>query len=694
MNILGIAFISLGAVLAFYATVGSLLGQRLQVAALITSARRSIYMACFASLAAVATLIAAFVSNEFSIQYVYEHSSTTMSKALIWVAFYAGNEGSLLYILTALTVMSALAVFFTNRKLRPALPYTVLILGALQVFYFVVLLFFANPFALGDFLTTPMEGRGINPLLRHPGMFIHPPLLMAGLVGMGIPFAIVNGALMSGEIAKDAWVDSVRVWGIAVWALLGAGMLVGAWWAYTILGWGGYWGWDPIENVALMPWLVMTAFIHSIMVQKRRGIFRAWNVGLLGIAFVIAQLGLFINRGGPVVSVHSFGASTIGAIFLGFMIVSAVVTIVIFVWNWSKLKSNRQIDSLLSREIAILINTFMMLLSMVVILWGVIFPVFSNLTGTAEITVAAPYFNRTVGPVLLFTLLLMGIGPLLPWRKGNLKQTFKLLIPPLVMAAITVVILLAFGIFDLLALLAFAVLAIAFGAVMVEWWRGIKVGWRAGKLPWVAWWLMVKNNRPRHGGYIVHIAMLAFALGVVGTQFFDQRTDVSLALGQSAVLDNYRVEYEGLENGIYSDRSEQIASLNVYALGNDSYALQRQANAGGASDGFVLNEIEIDPNDQFITTLNPWQAVYSSYNIAAVRSGIRSTINEDLYIIPRNVTPDGNLVLGISINPLAIWLWIAGPIFLVGTVIALWPSRKDHIRARRRERRRESIGED
>ena len=283
-----------------------------------------------ATVIAVGALVAAFVSNDFSIKYVYDHSNLVMDRAYTWVALYAGNEGSLLYIVFILALMSALAMRFAPKRFARSMPYTIAILAIVQAFYFFALAFFASPFAPLGFEVD--DGRGINPLLTHPGMFSHPPMLMAGLIGITIPFAFATGALIAGNFGDD-WVDVARVSSIVVWGILGVGLLLGAWWAYTILGWGGYWGWDPIENVAFMPWLVLTAFIHSIMAQKRRGMFRMWNVALLNIAFVLAQLGMFINRGGPVVSVHSFAASTLGAIFLSFMIVCLIFGFGVFLWR-------------------------------------------------------------------------------------------------------------------------------------------------------------------------------------------------------------------------------------------------------------------------------------------------------------------------------------------------------------------------
>ncbi|MBU80628.1 MAG: hypothetical protein CL724_03980 [Chloroflexi bacterium] len=429
---LGTMTLLLALALALYAGIGSVAGARLGSGDLIMSARRSSYMSGIALAVATGALVYAFVTHDFSIEYVRGHSDRAQSQALTWVAMYAGNEGSLLYITAIFTIMAMAAIYASPRRLEPSRPYIIAILMGMSIFFIAVLLTLADPFA-----PTAVEddrGIGVNPLLRHPGMFIHPPLQMAGLVGVAIPFAFVAGAMIAGQ-TRDQWLDAARVSAIVVWAVLSAGLLIGAWWAYTILGWGGYWSWDPIENVAVMPWLVLTAFIHSVMVQKRRGMFRMWNVALLSMAFVLAQFGLFINRGGPVVSVHSFGASTIGGVFLGFMLFSLVFALAVFLWRSPFLKSDRPLESFLSREASFLVNNFLFLGVTFVTLWGLLFPLFSEFANDETVTVSAPWFNQINGPLLLAIVILMGIGPLLPWRRTTMSSAQRWLSIPIAVAA-------------------------------------------------------------------------------------------------------------------------------------------------------------------------------------------------------------------------------------------------------------------
>ncbi|HIF72077.1 MAG TPA: heme lyase CcmF/NrfE family subunit [Dehalococcoidia bacterium] len=667
---LGVMALLLGMALSAYSVVGSVVGEKIGMAELVVSARRAMYMTLAAATVASAALVNAFVQNDFSIKYVADHSNSLMDRAFVWVAFYSGNEGSLLYILLVLTLISVISIWFAPKRLARSMPWTIAILAAIQLFYFGVLAFVASPFELLD--TVPLDGRGINPLLTHPGMFSHPPLLMGGLIAITIPFAFISGALLAGNYGDD-WIDVARVLAIIAWGVLGAGMLLGAWWAYTILGWGGYWAWDPIENVALMPWLVLTAFIHSIMVQKRRGLFRMWNVALLNIAFVLAQLGMFINRGGPVVSVHSFAASTLGIIFMIFMLVSLLFAFGLFLWRMPHLKSDRVMESFMSRESAFLVNNFLFLAVMAVTLWGVLFPLFSDLARDVSVSVAAPYFDRANGPVLLGIVVMMGIGPLLPWRKASARSLKQWFIWPTLTGAVTIGTLLALGVDRPIAIFAFGVVAFVAASILEEWWRGTAARHRSGDNWAMSWWRLVNGNRPRHGGYIVHISILMLGLGIIGTNFYQQRTDGALELGQSLVIDNYRIEYVDNGSSNRPDRIAQWAEMSVYRIDEDDYVVEFETARADGATGFTLEDSSMRANDELLGGIEPWHGFYVDFNMASVRSGIRSTIVEDLYVIPRDFLADGRVSLAVSINPLAWWLWASGPFFIIGTMVALWP---------------------
>jgi cytochrome c-type biogenesis protein CcmF len=405
----------------------------------------------------------------------------------------------------------------------------------------------------------------------------------------------------------------------------------------------------------------MTAFIHSIMVQKRRGMFRMWNIVLLNIAFVLAQFGMFINRGGPVVSVHSFAASELGQVFLSFMLLSLAFAFGVFFWRYQWLKSDRPVESFLSREVAFLVNNFLLLGITFVTLWGVVFPLITEFASDGTVTVATPYFNRVNGPLLLALLVLMGIGPVMAWRRSSPRSLARWLFWPAVLSAVAAAGMAASGLREPVAIFAFATVIFVAIVILQEWLRSTRARARpggktglAGAAAWPgAWFQVVAGNRPRHGGYIVHISILLLAFGVIGTQFFDQRADLVLRPGESATLDDYRIEYVGRETEQRSDRTAQWANINVYRGG------------------------------EFAGTLRPWHAFYPDFRQVSVRAGIRSTPVEDLYLVPTDFLDDGRLVLRASINPLAMWLWIAGPIFLIGTLVALWPQATLEVRPAR-----------
>ena len=499
---LGNAALTITLALAAYAVAASFLGVRARLPGLVQSGRYATYLTVLALAVATVALVTAFLDNQFGIRYVAEHSNLAMPRIYTWVAFYAGNEGSLLYVALALSVLSSVALWRSPRRLGNLRPYANGVLMLILVFFLAVMVALANPFA--QLPVAPADGQGINPLLIHPGMFIHPPMLMTGLIATALPFSFAMGALLSRRVDDD-WVDTGRLWGIIAWAILGLGLLLGAWWAYTILGWGGYWAWDPVENAALMPWLALTAFIHSIMVQKRRGMFRMWNMVLINVSFALACFGIFINRGGPVPSVHSFGASTLGWVFLIFLGVVVVSSFGLFFYRLGILKSAQSLESTLSREAAFLVNNLLLLGVAFVTLWGVVFPLLSELVTGDTITVGEPFYNQVNGPLLLALLLLMGVGPLLPWRHATWASLRRAIGVPSLVALGVVVVLAVVGVRKPYALVSFGLCALVATSVLQEWARGSRARhWAAGVAYPLAFLQLIAANRPRYGGYVAH----------------------------------------------------------------------------------------------------------------------------------------------------------------------------------------------
>ena len=645
MNNFGFYILIIGLTLSIYSVLTFLYGEKSKDKKVINSATRSFYLTGLMIFISSITLIINFLRNDFSNIYVFNHSSTDMNPFLTFVAFYAGNEGSLLFILLVHIIASIAMFKFVSKKNKTKLNYPLATINAMSSFYFCVLIFFANPFeAINVF---PIEGKGINPLLRHPGMYIHPPLLMSGLSLITIPFVLSHGSIYD-KTNNPEWKKYLRTWALISWAVLGAGLLIGAWWAYTILGWGGYWGWDPIENVGLMPWLVLTAFIHSIIVEERRGMFRLWNIILISIAYILALLGIFINRGGPVVSVHSFAASNLGFLFLSYLIVMSVFALMTIMINYRRLKNDQnKINSYLSREVSFLLNNILLVATSLVVLWGVIFPVISILFTGTEISVSAPYFNKTAGPLLLCVVLLMGIGPVLSWNKTSYKVILKRISIPLIFSMISIVILLLYNIKNFFPLISIGSIIFVFFIVVTEWFNGTKLRMKNNSNPFKAFITMIVSYRGRNGGYIVHIAILSLALGIIGTKFYDQRMDVSINTSESISFRDYRIHFKEIQNSSINNNEITKAIFEIYRKEKDK--------------------------QKYLGNLTATHSYYPNHNQISVRSGIISSPIEDLYIIPKDFINKKNMTIRIAINPLAWWIWVSGPIFIIGTVVALWP---------------------
>jgi cytochrome c-type biogenesis protein CcmF len=630
--------------LSVYSGASSLLGARYIRPRLVESGMHATYLLPIILLIAVLALVTAFITHGFDIAYVAEHSNRAMPSQYTWVAFYSGNEGSLLYIAFSLSAIGALALYKSPAAMKEAVPYINIVVMIVLMFFLAIMAFLANPFTTTQIV--PEDGQGINPLLTHPGMFIHPPIMMLGLIAVTIPFAFATGALLANR-TEDQWVDAGRTWALVAWALLGLGLLLGGWWAYTILGWGGYWGWDPVENSGLMPFLGLTAFVHSIMVQKRRGMFRMWNIALINITFLLACFGMFINRGGPVPSIHSFGQSALGWTFLIFMGVMALLSFALFFYRYDRLKSARGLESTLSREAAFLVNNLLLLFIAFVTMWGVIFPIISQLVDGTTVTVAAPFYNRVAGPVFLALIFLMGVAPLIPWRRSTIKGMGKAILLPVIFAIATASILYMGGIRNPYPLLSFSLCSFVAIGILREWYRGTRTLHKRGLIYPVSFLRLISANRPRYGGYIVHLAVIVLALGVTGSSFFDIRRDVIMSPGDITTVGDIEVKFHGATIEMEEDRIERTALLE------------------GIKDGNSLGTMKATYN------------FYPSFRMASTRAALRSTPIEDLYIIPQEFFEDGSVAFRIFLNPLVWWIWISGPILILGTLISLWPSRRE-----------------
>ena len=523
--------ISLG--LSLYALVAGAVAAVQNRRRLATSARNALLTAFGSTLIAAAVLAIALVRHDFSFVYVASHTNRTLPTAYALSAFWGGQEGSLLLWLLVLTGYGALAVAVNRRLLRDLVAWVVPVLGGIATFFAFMLVAVASPF---DTQTAPVDGAGLTPSLQNPYMVAHPPMLYLGYVGLSIPFAFAAGAMLSGR-TDERWIVATRRWTLVAWTFLGFGQLLGAHWAYVEVGWGGYYAWDPVENAALMPWLAATAFLHSVMIQERKGMLKVWNMVLVALAFELSIFGTFLTRSGVVNSIHSFAKSPIGSWFLAFVVISSLFSVALILWRLPLLKARTKLESALSREAAFLYNNLLLVALCLTVLWGVMFPIITELVKGESRTIGRPYYDFFLRSFGLPLLLLMGIGPLIAWRKASARQLVRTLGWPIATAAIAGLLLLAAGAGSSTpGLIAYTFSAFVLATIVVEVVRGTRATGSLTKL--------ISRNRRRYGGYIVHAAIVLLAIGIAGSSAYGSSREQRLVPGQSMKLAGYTLTYK------------------------------------------------------------------------------------------------------------------------------------------------------
>jgi len=635
--------------LAVYAVASSLIGVRLRARELVASGESAAFGVSFLITAASLTLLIAFAVHDFSLRYVWDHSNRAMPLDLVLAAFYSGQQGSLLFWAWTLAIFSAIVVWQQRRPgpHRVFVPYVVAMLMGIEVFMTLLLGFVATPFEALP--RPPADGVGLNPLLYDEGMRIHPPMLLMGLMSWSVPFAFAIAALATGKLGNE-WIAASRRYAMTAWLILGLGNLLGAWWAYHVLGWGGYWGWDPVENVALMPWLVGTAFVHSVQMQERRGMLKAWNMALIMLAFFLSIFGTFVVRSGILASVHSFALSAIGPYFLAFLGLVIAGSLALYFWRLPTLRADNQIDGFLSREASFLLNNLLFIGITFAVFWGTIYPLVAEALTNQKISVGPPYFQQVAGPLFGALMLLMGIGPLMPWRRASVEHLRHNFLVPAAGALLGMVLLALFGIRDPFAVLGFALCLFVLGTVVQEFSRGMRARHSAtGEGLAQSFASLVRRNNRRYGGYIVHLGIVLIGAGVIGSQVYQQETQASLAPGQSVSLGSYTLTAHG------------ILTIN-------------QPGVQVVEAVISVNGEPIRPQKQFFENF-PQQP--------SSRVGLRPTFSEDLYVVLAGWDGEGanaRVNIAVFINPLVNWIWGGGVLLLLGTVVSLWPSPRPALR--------------
>jgi cytochrome c-type biogenesis protein CcmF len=610
---------------------------------LALSAQNALLAASACALVATGVLATALARRDFSFVYVARLTSDELPLGYTLSAFWGGQEGSLLLWLLVLLGYSALVVVLGRRRRQDLLPWVTPILGGVAVFFAFLLVFVASPFATQ---IAPANGVGLNPSLQNPYMLAHPPLLYLGYVGLTVPFAFGMGALLARR-TDEAWLVATRRWTLVAWTALGVGQLLGAHWAYVEVGWGGYYAWDPVENAALMPWLAATAFLHSVMIQEKRGMLKLWNVLLVILAFALSLFGTFLTRSGILDSIHSFTESSIGPWFLGFIGLVVAASIVVVLARLPLLRSRTRLESLVSREATFLYNNLLLVALCLTILWGVVWPILTEAVRGESSVVAGPYYNFFLRVFGLPLLVLMGIAPLIAWRRASLRSVGGAFAWPAAAAALVAVALLAAGAGSSPAgLLAYTFSAFVLGSIAYEFVRGTRARrvLSGESLP-TALAALVARNRRRYGGYVVHAAIVLLAIGVAGSSAYDTERSARLAVGDSLAVGDYRLTYRGTIERESQNARELRALVDV------------------ERDGQALGRYE--PGKNFY----PVEQQVSSE--PAIRSD-RLTL-EDLFVILDQTYRDGSVQLKAFTKPLVNLIWIAGFVFLGGALIALWP---------------------
>ncbi len=594
--------------------------------------------------AASLMLIYAFVTDDFRIEYVVSYSERSLPLFYKITGLWAGQKGSLLFWGWLLSLFTFIVIKRDEKGVNPFfLPYVLFFLNLTVLFFLILINFVTPPFEL--ITRVPSDGNGLNPLLQNPGMVFHPPTLYLGYVGFTVPFAFAMAALVMEDLG-DWWIKKTRAWTLFSWIFLTLGIVFGGWWAYKELGWGGVWGWDPVENSSLMPWLTATAFLHSVMIQERRGMLKIWNLSLIILTFGLSIFGTFVTRSGIISSVHAFGQSPVGFVFLGFLMV-IVVSGAYLIWTrYEKLKEkNPRIEAFLSRESSFLYNNIILFGISFATFWGTIFPLISEAVKGVKISVGPPFFNTVNSPLFLLLLALMAVCPLLGWRRTSLRGMLRNFILPSALMAVSLPLLYTSGIRSFMPLFFYSFSIFVLVSIMREFYIGTRAGVKKGEGWLSSFWRLVLRNRRRYGGFVVHIGVVFMVLGLASYGYYQYKEDFTLRKGEEVSVKDYRLKYVGLET---------FRKYNYEGIGS---------------------RVEVYNSGRFKGVLRPEKRFYRRQE-PTTEVAILNNVFEDLYLILGGWDDDGSVTLTVVINPFLTWVWIGTAVMVFGTVWAVLPRRR------------------
>jgi cytochrome c-type biogenesis protein CcmF len=649
MENIGALSILLAFCLAVYAIIGSVVGKLKKNPFLVVSAERAVYSVWILLTIASGLLIYSLIIGDFRLGYVAGHTDQSMPTIYKFTAWWGGQEGSLLLWSWILATYSAVVVFMNRRKHRDMMPWVTAILMATETFFLILIAFVLSPFAVleaGRGNIVEGMGRGLNPLLQYWTMVIHPPMLYLGYVGFTVPFAFAIASLITKQ-PGDSWIHTTRRWTLVTWLFQTTGILLGQGWAYAVLGWGGYWAWDPVENASLLPWISATAFLHSVMMQEKKGMMKVWNMVLISGTFFLCIFGTFLTRSGVVSSVHAFAQSSIGRYFVIFLAIGIGATVLLILERLKYLKSEARLESVVSRESSFMFNNLILLASCFAVLWGTLFPVISEAVTGEKISVDAPFFNRINIPIGLGLLFLTGVGPLIAWRRSSVESLKRSFFVPSIAGIALMAVLAVFGIYEHpFALVSFGLCMFVTATIFSEFWKGasaIRAKSGIGLIP-AAVELTHRNTR-RYGGYMVHMGIVFMFIGYTGSAFNKDITKEA-APGSSFDLGGYRLNIASMQDG-----------------DNANYAWQK------------LN-IDASRGSRSLGTMEPERRFYKASQQPVSEVAIRRRLNEDLYVNFAGLSADNKrAVIQAYVFPLISWIWIGFWVVAFGTIVCLIPSK-------------------
>jgi len=630
--------------LALWGGAAAAVGARAGRPALVESAQHAALGVFVLLTLAFALLVYAFLTFDFSVRYVASNTNLGTPYYYRITAVWGALEGSIILWGWMLALYTLILVLRQRERARELYPWALAVMLGVMAFFLAVMTVAAPPFA--RLTPVPADGRGLNPLLEDTGMITHPVALYLGFTGFTVPFAFAVAALATGRLG-DAWISLTRRWTITAWYFLSLGLLIGGWWSYHVLGWGGYWAWDPVENAAFMPWLTGTAFLHSVMIQERRRMLKLWNVALVILTFGLTLFGTFLTRSGVIGSVHAFSQGAVGVFFLAFLGTVLLLSLGLLAWRWDALRAQGELDSVVSRESAFLLNNVMLVAATFTVFFGTVFPLLSEAVRGVKVSVGAPFFNQVNVPLFLGLVFLMGVGPLIAWRRASVDNLRRNFLWPVAVGAVSAAVFFALGVRSTLAVLSLAVAVFVAATIAVDLGRAVRARRRVGEraLPALAG-LLTRHNR-RYGGFVVHLGILVIAVGVTGSQAWSVQTETTLKVGEAAQLAGYRVRFDGLGTVEESNHFKVVGNFTV--------------QNGRTRPAVMQPSKKFYPQEQTpIAGVDYWLG-----------------LTEDLYLVLGDFTRDGGqATIKIQVNRLVSWIWIGGFVLTLGAALAVMPERR------------------